>query len=180
MRRRADALLFCALLGACSAPQTHSRQQPTIVQNQETPSMTASGENHPLPDSALSSSLPREVLLQILGRSAGDFLRLVEVEPATDDESSFVGWRIQRLTGSSPPAWLDVQEGDIVIAINGMPVERPEDAQRIWEAMRVASEIRIDLTRGDEARIVRIPIQYDDSVTGVSPSDRSPTGTASE
>jgi hypothetical protein len=117
------------------------------------------GDEAPLrPDvEALTGAVARPDLLDVLGRSVGDFLRLVEVEQELGD-GGFVGWRITSLPQRTP-AWLDVQRGDVVTAVNGMPVERPDDAQAIWETLQVASEVRIDLTRAGERRSVRIPVE---------------------
>jgi hypothetical protein len=106
---------------------------------------------------ALTGAVVRPDLLDVLGRSAGDFLRLVEVEAEVRD-GAFAGWRITSLPEGTP-SWIDVQRGDVVTAINGMPVERPEDAQAIWETLQVASEVRIDLERAGERRSVRIPVE---------------------
>jgi len=111
----------------------------------------------PPPVEELTGELSRQTLSELLGRSVGDFLRHVEVENVRE-EGSFVGWRIERLP-ETKPAWLDVNVGDVVTAINGMPLERPDDAQRVWEILQVASEVRIDLTRDGERRSVRIPIE---------------------
>jgi len=100
--------------------------------------------------------LPREQLLGVLGQSVGDFLRLVEVEPAHSG-GSFAGWRIAGLPDSQPQ-WLDVRIDDVVTSINQMPLERPEDAQRVWETLRIASEVVITIRRNDEESSIRIPI----------------------
>lgn len=154
-----QALTFVALVAlvavACGAPQEPepaSRPRPATV---EAPPAETEGR----------AEVTREALGAILGQSPGHFFGLVEVEGVGDDEGTrFAGWRIVSLP-SDTPAWLDVRVGDVVTAVNGMAVERPDDAQRVYEALRVASEVRIDLTRAGEARVVRVPIvdAYDES-----------------
>jgi hypothetical protein len=149
----AGVALVCAagaLLAGCGGSQDRdAAREPT----------TSTGQAEPLAPSAesLTGAVTRPALLDVLGRSAGDFLRLVEVEAELRD-GSFEGWRIASLPEGTP-SWLDVQRGDVVTAINGMRVERPDDAQAIWETLQVASEVRIDLTRAGERRSVRIPVE---------------------
>lgn len=113
-------------------------------------------------------NVPREQLLDVLGQSVGDFLRNVEVEPAHAG-GSFQGWRIANLSASHP-SWLDVRQGDIVTSINRMPLERPEDAQRVWETLRVASEVVIELQRADETSTIRIPVDDGDETPEPEPA----------
>lgn len=145
--------LLCAvgaLLAACGGSQDRDAARVPAA---------GSGPVEPLAPGAesLTGAVARPDLLDVLGRSAGDFLSLVEIEAELRD-GSFAGWRIASLPEGTP-SWIDLQRGDVVTAVNGMPVERPEDAQAIWEALQVASEVRIDLTRGGERRSVRIPIE---------------------
>lgn len=111
----------------------------------------------PIVQADISSSVDRERLGQILGRGPADFLNLVEVEryPLAQAEP-FVGWEILRMP--QVPDWLDVQVGDIVTAINGFSMPRPEDLWHVYQMLQVASEIRIDVTRNGERRAVRIEI----------------------
>jgi hypothetical protein len=99
----------------------------------------------------------RASLFRLLGTSPGHFFGIVEVEGLGTDEGNLIGWQIVRLP-SRTPGWLDVRIGDVVVAVNGLTVERPEDAQRVYETLRVASEVRIDLTRDGQPHSVRVEI----------------------
>lgn len=151
--------VFCTLLSLCFAllgcSGAQSSDEGAVEAHQA--DVEPAGPADDGPDVELmADGVPAQVLRDVLGRSAGDFLRLVEVEAETRS-GSFLGWRLVSLP-ESQPSWLDVAVGDVVTAINGMSVERPEDAQQIWEMLQVASEVRIDLLRGEEERSVRIPI----------------------
>jgi hypothetical protein len=116
------------------------------------------GEPGPPPTSSTTPEVSRAGLAHILGESPGHFFGLVEVEGVGDESGSrFQGWRIVSLP-TDTPSWLDVRVRDVVTSVNGMGLERPEDAQRVYELLRVASEVRIDLLRDGEARVVRIPV----------------------
>ena len=158
---RSASLVAFVLLVSCSGAQDRRSSSDQGAQDQTEPA--------PLqPDvESMTGALSRQDLLNVLGQSAGDFLRRVEIEHEVDG-GRFVGWRVEALP-TSTPGWLDVQVGDVVTAVNGMPVERPEDAQQIWETLQVASEVRIDLTRDGERRSVRIPVEDGPAAEPVDP-----------
>jgi hypothetical protein len=158
------AIACCLALAACSGAQDDSAStpRPQPLGSTEEPSAGPDYES-------MADGLPASVLHNVLGRSAGDFLRLVEIEAETRN-GAFVGWRVITLS-ENKPSWLDVIPGDVVTSINGMPVERPEDAQRIWETLRIASEVRIDLRRGEQERSFRIPVVDDDVEEAEAPVD---------
>lgn len=161
--------LILVLVISCSGAQdsTSTGNEPPDDSASETPLQ---------PDvESMTGALDRQGLLDVLGRSAGDFLRLIEIEHEADG-GRFLGWRIVALP-STTPSWLDVHVGDVVTAVNGMGVERPEDAQQIWEILQVASEIRIDLTRDGERRSVRVPVEdtvAEETSTDLQPDPRGP------
>jgi hypothetical protein len=143
-----QALPTCVLLAlaACSGSQDGDTTPPIDGDaRQPAPSL---GADPPV--------VPHSQLLDVLGRSVGDFLRLVEVEPEQHG-GTFDGWRIARLP-ESMPGWLDIRQGDVVTAINRMPLEHPDQAQQVWESLRVSSEVLIELRRGDREFSIRIPI----------------------
>ncbi len=39
--------------------------------------------------------------------------------------------------------------GDVLLAINGKPISRPDELQKIWESLRTANEVTAQLWRGD-------------------------------
>ncbi|HEU4610919.1 MAG TPA: hypothetical protein VFS15_02535, partial [Kofleriaceae bacterium] len=43
----------------------------------------------------------------------------------------------------------DVVPGDVLLAINGKPLSRPDQLQALWESLRTANELRAQLWRGD-------------------------------
>lgn len=161
-------LLFISSVIACSGAQDRSSTGEPSDDSASQPPLQPDVES-------MTGALDRQSLLDVLGRSAGDFLRLVEIEHEADG-GRFVGWRIASMP-STAPTWLDVRVGDVVTAVNGMGVERPEDAQQIWEILQVSSEIRIDLTRDGERRSVRIPVEdavAEDTPTELQPDPRGP------
>ena len=112
--------------------------------------------------------MSRQELVHLLGAGPGAFFAHVEIEAALD-EGRFVGWRLADLPGQRP-RWLDLRTGDVVTAVNGLAVERPDDALRIWETLQVASEVHIEYRRQGEARRLRIPVHDQGPPEAQSPS----------
>jgi S1-C subfamily serine protease len=39
--------------------------------------------------------------------------------------------------------------GDVLLAVNGKPLSRPDQLQAVWDSLRTANEIDAELWRGD-------------------------------
>ena len=76
----------------------------------------------------------------------------------------FHGFRLVDLA----PAWRTsgIRAGDVVTRVNGMPIERPEQALEAFRSLSVASELRVDYERDGEPHEVRYAID-DDRPAGV-------------
>ena len=122
----------------------------------ETPHATARFEAPP-PTVTSPSTIRRAELDVVLGQGLGAFLSRVAVEPDVR-EGRFVGFRLTELRDQELFAGVDLQPGDTVLSINGMAIERPEQAYEAWSSLRVASELTVDLMRASESRRLRYPI----------------------
>ena len=82
-------------------------------------------------------------------------LQRVPIEEVME-KGKFIGWRVQEL----PAAWatVDLQPGDVVTAVNAMPVETPTDLWAAWTTLSVASELKVAVVRNGESHEVSIPI----------------------
>jgi general secretion pathway protein C len=80
-------------------------------------------------------------------------LQHVELEAALDN-GQFVGFRIVRL--EPPELWrgIDLQPGDVVTRVNGMPIERETQAYDAFMALKSAQELRVSMLRGGAERTV--------------------------
>lgn len=109
----------------------------------------------------------------VLREGPGWLLDQVPVEEVMR-EGKFVGWRIREL----PAQWSggELRAGDVVTRINAMPVETPNDFWAAWTTLSVASELKIDYLRGDEARVFSLPIvgQPDPQMTASINERRAP------
>ena len=105
-----------------------------------------------------TGSISRGELVPVLDGGLGRFLQNVETEPAFH-KGTFVGFRIVSLFPGEPAfASLDLRPGDTVTRINGRPIERPEQAAAVWEALRTASALVVDYRRNGEKHALRFTI----------------------
>ena len=83
-------------------------------------------------------------------------LRRVLREEVYDKAGKFAGWRLTGL----PEEWsaVDLHPGDIVMRVNGMSVETPDDAWEAWKSMAKAKELKLTLARDGASRELVVPI----------------------
>ena len=91
-----------------------------------------------------SGTINRAGLITIIDQGLGRFLGRLKLAPVVQS-GHFVGFGV---TGIDP-TWGDVglRPGDVILRVNGQPIERPEQALSVFETLRVASEIAVELTR---------------------------------
>jgi hypothetical protein len=103
------------------------------------------------------SFLVRREVLRVLDRGAGDFLSSIDDDPMVVGGRFrgwlFRGWRDTRY------ATADFLPNDLVLRINGRVIERPEQLGELWETLRTAGELVVDLERDGKPVTVRYPIK---------------------
>ncbi len=111
----------------------------------------------PAPQRALipAGALDRGQLEVVLQEGPPWLLERVPVEEVVES-GKFVGWRVQEL----PMTWrgIELQAGDVVTAVNAMPIETPNDFWAAWTSLSVASELKIAYLREGEPMELSIPI----------------------
>lgn len=94
-------------------------------------------------------TIARSRLNAVLDAGPGSFLRQLEVAPKKQGDR-FVGWElVQLIDRASPLIDVDLVVGDVLLAINGKPISRPDQLQTVWESLRTANEVTAQLWRGD-------------------------------
>ena len=150
MRAAIGLVLFCVACGT-SAPQ------PAMVPAAG-PAPSASPDDMPPP----VGTIRRSEIRDLVKAGLGTFFQHVtfDVDHPVFRNGHFYGFRITELIG---PRWhgIDLKPGDIVTAVNGFPIEHPEDAQQALLSLVVASELRVDYERDGKPRSVRIAILDD-------------------
>lgn len=104
----------------------------------------------PVGAGARSGTIERQRLVAVLDAGPGMFLRQVEVSPKLEGER-FVGWQlVQVVDKQSPLSGVDLVPGDILLAVNGSPIARPDQLQTVWDSLRTATKLEAQLWRGDK------------------------------
>jgi type II secretion system protein C len=156
MWTRAFALLSLLLSLAPAACGASAQAEP--VQAPAAKAAAPSAPTSAAPDHTVRRSAVRAVVSEGLGM----FLRRIEL----DDQPVFVGgkfhgFRIAALR--DPQFWsgVDLKPGDVVTSVNGLPIERPDQAQTAFESLEVASELRVAVERDGQPRELVYPIVDD-------------------
>lgn len=96
-----------------------------------------------------TGTIERAKLVAVLDHGPGNFLRQMEITAHMDGDR-FVGWQlVQLLDKTGPLVDVDVVPGDVLLAINGKPLSRPDQLQAIWDSLRTANELKAVLWRGN-------------------------------
>jgi len=144
-------------LGAKTAPAQTAAPAPEVVRP-EAPK--GKGER--------SGTIARAKLLAVLDGGPGNFLRQIEIAPRMDGQR-FVGWQLVQLVDRTGPLIdVDVAPGDVLLAINGKPLSRPDQLQTVWDGLRTANAITAQLWRGNSKFELQFAI--DPPVTAPAPA----------
>lgn len=145
MRAILTITLLCSF-GCASSTPAASRPTTVAVQEPAPPPPEREGE------------IVRAELVSVLDAGLGRFLGGVRVEAALTD-GRFDGYRVVSIYPEDPRfADLPLVPGDVIVRVNGEPIERPEQAFLVWNGLRVASELMIEYVRGGERRELRYVI----------------------
>jgi hypothetical protein len=102
-----------------------------------------------LPEHSLRRSAVRDAVAQGLGV----FLQRIELDDRpVQVEGRFHGFRIAALRDADFWNGVDLRPGDVVTAINGLPIEHPEQAQTAFDSLQVASALRVSYDRDGQSR----------------------------
>jgi hypothetical protein len=104
-----------------------------------------------------AARIRRADLMKTLSAGLGIFLQRVQVEPLLV-LGRFRGWRIASLQGAGP-AWGGLKPGDVVLRVNGKPIERPEQALECWQSLAFARELRVAYMRDGAPSELVLPIE---------------------
>ena len=91
----------------------------------------------------------RLALEDVLEKGPGRFFARMPVEPYRLGRR-LVGHRILALYGNVNPHPEGLQVGDVVMAVNNMPISRPEQFMRVWQAVSTVSAIEVKILRGEQ------------------------------
>ena len=148
------SLLCLALLAACGPKVAPMGPLDEDLPQERTGATEAVVASAPRPEAPpgkglRSGTIERAKLIAVLDSGAGAFLRQLEVAPRLDGQR-FVGWQLVQLLDRNGPLFdVDLVPGDVLLAVNGKQLSRPDQLQTLWDSLRTANELRAQLWRGD-------------------------------
>jgi type II secretory pathway component PulC len=102
---------------------------------------------------APTHTLARSAVHAVVAQGLGYFLQRVELDDQPVFEGQrFHGFRIARLHDEKFWDGVDLMAGDVVTSVNGLPIERPEQAQTAFDSLEVSSELRVAYERAGQGR----------------------------
>lgn len=103
----------------------------------------------------LEGELERSEVKRVIERGPQKFIASLRVAPYMKGKR-FMGFRIEGFAADSPLVnSRAVQPGDVVLKVNGEPVERPEQFMRAWEVVAGAEALEVTLLRGTQRYVYR-------------------------
>jgi type II secretory pathway component PulC len=151
-------LTGCLLLGCATAPA------PAPLPDEPPPAVATapSAPSPPPPPTCTAFARPgvlrRSAINQALNASLGRWLAGVEVEAAVQ-KGRFRGWTVRSLHSGDPCYRdVDVRTGDVVVRVNGKSIERPEQANEVFQSLRTAPALEVELVRAGAPVKLTFPI----------------------
>jgi len=165
---------------SCGSPQTDRKSTPetnTAAQNDHWKNLETGNAKTTLavdtkPKSPAPEFITRRDLDVVLAAGPAAILAAVVTEPVRQ-HGRFVGFRITRFRGDSPKT-IDLRAGDVILKANGRTIERPENYFAVFEELKIATQLRIDVLRNGEMKTLIYPI-HDTSKADVSPRPAPPS-----
>lgn len=147
------ALLLLACAPKVQPKSTASFDEDLPKQETATATEAAAAEAAPRPVAApgkglRTGTIARDKLVAVLDAGPGMFLRQMELAPKLSGER-FVGWElVQVIDRNGPLHDIDLVPGDVLLAVNGKPLSRPDQLQTVWDSLRTSNQLSAQLWRG--------------------------------
>ena len=115
------------------------------------------------PEGTLPSNRPprgklyRDDVQAAVARGVPDFLQKVRVQASVRD-GKFAGWLVRALYPRDFWAGVDLQPGDIVTLVNGLPIERETQAYDAFQALKTAPSLVVNYVRDGAPRTLAFEI----------------------
>ncbi len=135
-------VLAALLLLSCSSARVREPVAPTLVEGEE--------------DKEPQWRIPRADFEQVLKDGLQPVMRWYFLAPAYNGES-FVGYEVVEVLKPELEAG-PLRAGDVLLAVNDLPIERPDHALAIWRQLWGRKTISLDLLRDGKPRRYVVPI----------------------
>lgn len=150
MLRPFVALVVSTIIAGCGGG-TPEASAPSSPSPKAAPTTTAA--------IAETTSLKRSQVKRAIAQGLGVFLQHVTMDdyPVMRD-GKFYGFRIKDID----PEWnIGLRPGDVVVRINGMTIEHPEEADAALRSLDKADKLRVDFEREGKPKALELPIVAD-------------------
>lgn len=97
-------------------------------------------------------ALWRDSVDATVDQGLGYFLQRVEVAPSFDAGGRFQGFRIVDLYGAGFWEGVDLQRGDVILRVNGKPIERENQAYEVFQGLKQADRLQVEYLRRGQRR----------------------------
>ncbi len=155
-------VLALALATACAHPQAPDPvgEGPAELDNPGGVKAEPTALGPPAPVAPAQRRAPRDSIVRaeldaVLDAGPARFLQRVN-RKAVLRGGRFLGWRI---LGLDPVLEGVVGPGDILVRVNRRSMERPEVFFEVWQSLRRASELVLEILREDKPMEIRLPIR---------------------
>ena len=103
--------------------------------------------------------IDRDAFVQFIEEGPPQVFQAMLLAPVLRADN-FAGFRIESIAATSGPiTTCGLRAGDIVTSINGRDISRVEGFLQVWESMRSADHLQVDIIRGGNARTLAWQIQ---------------------
>ncbi len=147
-------LVLPVALFACSGSRPAKIAAPAT-----TSARTQAPEPAPSEVPSKTTSISRTKIKETVRRGLGVFLQGVTLDDwPVLRQGKFYGFRIRAIHAD----WgVDLRPGDVVVRVNGMPIEHPEEADAAMRSLEKSPSLRVDYERDGKARVLELPIVDD-------------------
>lgn len=106
-------------------------------------------------------TIGRSQLSAVLQAGPGRLLQQIQLAPLREGKK-FVGFKIRTWFPGNPELQSErIRVGDVVLAVNGRRIERPEDLMTVWAELPAAERVTVRLLRNGAEQDVEFPIVED-------------------
>ena len=156
MRLRAGCLVAGLALIACGGGQAETT---TPVEESSLLHLEQGATEAPAAEPGCpGDAITRADLKAVLDAGPAQLLALVETRPR-HRSGRFAGFEIMAFTSGAPPSCPALELGDVVTRINGRVIERPEHYFEVFQALRTAGELKIEIIRAGEPITLKYAIE---------------------
>lgn len=145
MKRALYSLGLAVCLAACAGGEDEAEYPDPEIGVGEVDGLEPASATRP------KGVLYRDEVDDTVDTGLGYFLQRVDVEPALDN-GHFKGFRITQLRSADWWEGVDLKPGDVILSVNGMPIERDTEAHKAFLSLKQASELRVEYLRGGQSR----------------------------